>query len=201
MSIVNSISYIMLLSWFYYIYNANVEPRSSEYIQHLYALLPEFPRNICLHNHHLFHFLHPVLLILQHIVLSEMLDIFRMDQVFLCDIVPTVKLFEMMYFILVLVVAMVAGAESEVREFAPRSVEAHELIACDDAGALEVEDLEYLGRDFGFAGFRNGRGRFVVQAIEAANRGGGPDACIIKIVEGEEGGGIEVVDVVFLSHV
>lgn len=126
----------------------------------------------------------------------KMCLILLVNQVLLARVL-VVKLLEVVDLVLVLVVAVVAGAQAEVGEPDARRRQPHPLVAGDAAGLRRIEEVHDGADDLSLAGV-GGRGEgFVSQAVEAGDFRGVPVAVGVEVVEGEKGAGVEVGDVMF----
>jgi hypothetical protein len=154
-------------------------------------------RNIGLHNRHAIHLLLPRLLRLQLLMFAEMLDILRVRQVLLARILIMVLL-PVVDLVLVLVVAVVAGAEAEIGQREALGDADGVLCERDHAVAVGVEELEdfvdgvflLLGGDVA--------GRLVFEAVGFEDVVARPLVAAVVVVQVEERAGVEAVDVVFL---
>lgn len=147
--------------------------------------LPEHLRNVPLHDTLLLLLQDALGLVLHHVVFPEMLNVLRVDEVLLLGILVVVFL-EMVDLVLVLIVAVVARAQPEVRQLLARLDRLQPLVARDLARRRRVEEgenvvhravLDVVGR--GFEGF-------VEQAVESTDFVRRPDAVVVEIVQREE---------------
>lgn len=147
-----------------------------------------------LHTLELFEALHGKILL---IMSPEVFDILGVGEVLLLCIF-TVELFEVMDLIFIFNVTMMARSESKVGE--PGSVrnETHPVVATDDARVGGIKDAEDFAKTLQLAILCHSRIGLVVHAVGLAHFLRGPHSRGIVIVEGEEGGGIEGIDVMFL---
>lgn len=134
-----------------------------------------------------------------------MLNILRMIQLLIRAIIIMI-LFKMMHLILVLIVSMMAWPRAKIGQNTPVVVEFEEFVEGDSAVEVVVHEFEDGGDDFvafgvGDGVWIGGRGGIGVSvggdAVSAQDFVVRPGMGVIKVVEGEEGGGVEVGDVVF----
>lgn len=153
--------------------------------------------NIGFHNRHAIHLLLPLLLRFQLLVFAEMFNVFRVRQVFFARILVVVFL-PVVDFVLVLIIAVVAGAETEVGQGEAFGDADGVFGVGDCAAAVGVEEFE----DFGYGGVFLGRGDgargFVEQAVGFGDVVARPLVAAVVVVEVEEGAGVEGGDVMLL---
>ena len=149
---------------------------------HVLRLSPKLLRNVPLHDRLLLFPQYPLCLVLHHVMFPKVLNILRVDQVFLSRVLVVVFL-KVMNLVLVLIVAVVAWPHPEVGEFLAFLQLGHPLVTSDEAGIIGVEDLEHV--EYGFVLFVCGSilQGFVVEAICAADFASGPGAVIVEVVE------------------
>ena len=132
------------------------------------------------------------------VVFPEMRDVLRMRQILLACVLVVVLL-EMVDLVFILVVAVVAGPDTEVGEATVPLIDVVEpLFAGDAAGIVFVVGIEDLVDDLLPALFAQVFVGLVVEAVEAPNFVRGPNAVVVEIVKDEEGSWVEIVDVMFL---
>lgn len=142
----------------------------------------------------------PFLLFLLHlVVLPEMLYILGMRQVLLLCILAVVFL-EMVYLILVLIVAVMAGPKPEVGQLRAFGVPYCELGVADRAGTVCIEDLKNAPDDIVFLGLCDLLRALVEQAVCAEDIVRRPLICAVKVVKGEEHACVEVADMMLLCN-
>lgn len=104
-----------------------------------------------------------------------------------------------MNLVLVLIIAVVSRPRAHIRKRLLLDVdEAHELVLGDDAVVVVVHQVEDVADDLVSPGLGDVLVGIVHQAVCAENLEAFPCAIAIEVVQGEEGGGVEVLDVVFL---
>jgi hypothetical protein len=130
-------------------------------------------------------------------VLAEVLDILRVRQILLAGILVVVFL-PVVNFVLVLIVAVVAGAVAEIRQFEALGDTDGVLCVGNGAAAIGVEELEdsVHGIVFRFRG--DGAGGLVFQAVGFEDVVARPLVAAVVVVQVEEGAGVEGGDVVLL---
>lgn len=82
-----------------------------------------------------------IFFVLTQVVLSKMLNVLRVDQVLLFGVL-VVELFEMVDFIFILVVTMMARTHLRVRQLLALPDALQPIVPCDQARAGYIEDLE-----------------------------------------------------------
>jgi hypothetical protein len=161
------------------------------------AASPKLHGNIGLDNRHAVHLLLSLLLRFQLLVLAEVLDIFRVRQVFLTRVLVVVFL-PVVDFVFVLIVAVVARAVAEIRqrETLPNS----DGVFCvrDRAAAIRIEELEDFVHSLFFRRSGDGACGLVFQAVGFGDVVARPLVAAVVVVQVEEGAGVEGVDVVLL---
>lgn len=110
----------------------------------------ELGRNILQHNRHLVHLLLLLLRLIHLLVLLEVLNVLWVREVLELGVFVVV-LFPMVDFVLVLVVAVVAGAGAHVRECLAALDKHDKLGAADEAVAVPVDSPYYISDDLLFA--------------------------------------------------
>lgn len=100
---------------------------------------PKLLRDIGFHNLHAIQLLLPLGRLIHHIVFAEMLDILRVGEILLGGI-GAVEFLEMVDFVFVLVVAVVAGAEAKVGQDDAVGAADGEFGKGDAAAAVVVEE-------------------------------------------------------------
>ena len=126
-----------------------------------------------------------------------MLDIFRVRQVFLAGVLVVVFL-PVVDFVLVLIVAVVAGAETEVRQGQAFGDADGVFGVGDCAAAVGVEEVEDFVDRVVFLARVDGAGRFVEEAVGFGDVVARPLVAAVVVVQVEEGAGVEGGDVVLL---
>lgn len=160
-------------------------------------LSPKFRRNVGLHDGHSVQLVLSLLLLIQHIVFSEMLDVLGVDEILLLGVLVVVLL-EVVDLVLVFVIAVVSRTISQVWQL-DSAGRAHGILGEGHGTAVVlVEQLDhavYRGlslrlRDVGVG--------FVEEAVRLHQLVGGPFVAAVVVVDVEEGAGVEGGDVVFL---
>ena len=149
------------------------------------------------YNRHAVHLFLPLLLRFQLLVLAEVLDILRVGQIFLASVLVVVFL-PVVDFVLVLIVAVVAGAVAKVRQRETLGDTDGVLCVRYSAAAIRIEELEdsVHGIFFRFGG--DGAGGLVFQAVGFEDVVARPLVAAIVVVQVKEGAGVEGSDVVLL---
>lgn len=115
-----------------------------------------------------------------------MLNVLRVGEVLLLDVVAAVVLFKVVDLVLVLVVAVVAGPEAEVGQ-AEAARGAYRVFGKrNGAGAVGVVEFEHLLHDVVFLLLRDVACGFVEQAVRLLDVVRGPEAVAVVVVEVEE---------------
>lgn len=73
----------------------------------------------------------------------------------------------------------------------------HPLLPRNHTIPIPIKDINHNPHDILLLAIIDLLGRLVVQAVRAPDIPPGPDAVVLVVVQGEEGGGVEVRDVVF----
>lgn len=109
------------------------------------------------------------------------------------------SLLPMMNLVLVLIVAVVSRPRTHIRKCFLLDVdEAYELVLGDDTVAVVVDQVEDVADDLIPSLLRNMLVGVVHKAVCAQNFETFPCAIAVEVVQSEEGGGVEVLDVMFL---
>jgi hypothetical protein len=153
--------------------------------------------DIGFYDRHAIHLFLPLLLRFQLLVFAKMLDIFRVRQVFLARVLVVVFL-PVVDLILVLVVAVVAGSETEVRQREPFGYADGVFRVRHGAAAVSVEELEDFVHGVFFLLRGDVVGRLVFQAVGFGDVVARPLVAAVVVVQVEEGAGVEGGDVVLL---
>ncbi|ROV97737.1 hypothetical protein VMCG_07429 [Cytospora schulzeri] len=132
-----------------------------------------------------------LLLILHLLVLSEVLDVFRVCQVLELGVLVMVE-FPMVDLILVLVITMVSRPRANVRQRATLNHKDLKLVLGDDAVPVIVGQFEHLADDLLFPPFRDVLVGVVEQAVRPQDLLGLPLPVGIEVVQGEEGACVEL---------
>jgi len=103
-----------------------------------------------------------------------------------------------MYLVLILVVPVVAGASAHVRQRLSLGDEPLKLVLVDASVVVRVEHAQHLLGHLRSPLGRHVLVRLVHQAVRPLYLLGLPVAVGIVVVQGEEGGGVEVANVVLL---
>lgn len=109
------------------------------------------------------------------------------------------SLFPVMNLVFVLSITVVSRSRAHIwKRLALDLDEAHELVLGDDAVAVVVDQTKNVADYLVSPGLGNALVGVIHQAICAENLESFPCAVGIEVVQSEEGGGVEVLDVVFL---
>ena len=154
------------------------------------AIPSKLGRYIRFNNRHPIQHILRLLLRFHLLVLAEMFDILRMNQVLLSRVLVVILL-EMMDLILVLVIPVVAWPKPEIRQFNALVVAFDEFPQGDGVAVVLVVELDYLAYCFAFFELRDVVGGFVSQAVGFEDVLGCPLAAAVVVVEVEEGAGVE----------
>jgi len=130
------------------------------------------------------------------VVLPKVLDILWMCQILFLRILA-VEFLEVMNIVFVLIITMMAWAKAEIKKPEIMGVALEEFFAGDFTGVVLVEECKDVLEDLLDVGFVYVVVR-VIEPVEASNFGSVPRTVAIEVVKGEEGAGVEVVDVMFL---
>jgi len=159
---------------------------------------PELRRNITLNDSPLLRRFPLLLPPLRLLMLSKMLDVLRMVQILLLNIIPTMVLLPMMDLILILIIAMMSRSESKIRQLDAVVGALLPFMQRNDAVVVGVVKLED-GLDCGvFLLFGDGGGGGVRETVRPPDVVLRPDSCGVVVVEGEENAGVEGGDVMLL---
>jgi len=153
--------------------------------------------NVGLDNRHAIHLFLPLLLRFQLLVLTEVLNIFRVRQVFLAGVLIVVFL-PVVDFVLVLIVAVVAGAVAEVRQREALANADSVFRVRDGAAAVCVEELEDSVHSIFLRLGGDGACGLVFQAVGFEDVVARPLVAAVVVVQVEERAGVEGGDVVLL---
>lgn len=142
------------------------------------------------------HQLQPLLLNLHLLMLAEMLDVLRMRQILQPGILIMIQL-PVMDLILVLVVAVVSRARPQIRQ-GPALVRNKdlELVAIDHPILVIIDQAQNLGNNLLLALLADVLVGVVHEPVGAQDLGRFPLPVRVVVVQREEGGGVEVGDVV-----
>lgn len=159
---------------------------------------PKHGRHVLLDDALLSHKLPLLLLLLvQPLVHLEVLNVLRVGEVLELGVLVVVLL-PVVDLVLVLVVAVVAGPRPHVGQGLAGVDEGVPLLAADVAVVVGVEQVQQLVRDLVDAALRDVLVGRVVQAVRLQQLRRVQVAVAVEVVQGEEGGGVEVAGVVFL---
>lgn len=111
---------------------------------------PELSGDVVFHDPHAVHLFQPLLGLLQKLMFSEMLDIFRVCQILQLGILVMV-LFPMVNLVLILVVAVMTRARSHIWQCFALVHENDKFVACYIARAIRVQQRQDLPRNLGTA--------------------------------------------------
>jgi hypothetical protein len=158
----------------------------------------EFLGDILLYDGHLVHLLQPLLLLLHLLMFPEMLNVFRVVQVFQLGVFVVVFL-PMMNLIFVFVVAVVARTRAHVRKSLALDVDVVEpFVAADDAVAIRVHELEKLAQNIVATFPGDLPVGLIHEAVGAEQLFAFPVAVAVVVVESEKGGCVPAIDVMLL---
>jgi hypothetical protein len=153
--------------------------------------------NVGFYNRHAIHLFLPLLLRFQLLVFAEMLDVFRVRQVFLARVLVVVFL-PVVDLVLVLIVAVMAGSKTKIRQREPFGYADGIFCVGDGAAAICIEELEDFVHGVFFLLRGDVVGRLVFQAVGFGDVVARPLVAAVVVVEVEEGAGVEGGDVVLL---
>lgn len=109
-------------------------------------MLSEHRRDVPLDDSLLLFHLHPGFLVLSHLMFSEMLNVLRVDQILDLSVL-VVEFLEMVDFVFIFVVSVVAGAQLGVGQLFARTARVDPGTACDQARTGRFKDLEDVEND------------------------------------------------------